>query len=74
MRDFAGNEIDVPAVLEAIASIDWSRTADGATTHKVHHVDPSAGIVTFADYLSMPVDTYSCLDAIRDYCNTEVEP
>jgi hypothetical protein len=30
MRDFAGNEIDVPAVLEAIASIDWSRTGTGA--------------------------------------------
>jgi hypothetical protein len=28
MKDFAGNEIDVPAVLEAIASIDWSRTSE----------------------------------------------
>jgi hypothetical protein len=26
MKDFAGNEIDVPAMLEAIAAIDWSRT------------------------------------------------
>jgi hypothetical protein len=25
--DFAGNPVDVPAVLRAIASIDWSRTA-----------------------------------------------
>jgi len=25
--DFAGNPIDVPAMLRAIASIDWSRTA-----------------------------------------------
>jgi hypothetical protein len=28
MKDFAGNEIDVPAMLQAIASIDWSRTTD----------------------------------------------
>jgi exosome complex RNA-binding protein Rrp4 len=27
MKDFAGNEIDVPAVLKAIASIDWSRAS-----------------------------------------------
>jgi hypothetical protein len=25
--DFAGNPVDVPAVLRGIASIDWSRTA-----------------------------------------------
>jgi hypothetical protein len=28
MKDFAGNEIDVPAVLAGIASIDWSRTGE----------------------------------------------
>jgi hypothetical protein len=27
LTDFAGNPVDVPAVLRAIASIDWSRTA-----------------------------------------------
>jgi hypothetical protein len=32
MKDFAGNEIDVPAVLKAIASIDWSRTTMGVTS------------------------------------------
>jgi hypothetical protein len=26
--DFAGNPVDVPAMLRAIASIDWSRTPD----------------------------------------------
>jgi hypothetical protein len=27
LTDFAGNPVDVSAVLRAIASIDWSRTA-----------------------------------------------
>lgn len=26
LKDFAGNEIDVPAALQAIAAIDWSQT------------------------------------------------
>ena len=27
MKDFAGNEINVPAVLAGIAAVDWSRTS-----------------------------------------------
>ena len=37
MKDFAGNEIDVPAVLEAIASIDWSRTNEAGHRHMSEH-------------------------------------
>jgi hypothetical protein len=28
MKDFAGNEINVPAVLAGIAAIDWAATTD----------------------------------------------